>query len=192
MLSPKLDMTPGCSAPDPWEPWEPPASNRVDTNTTFTRAYNSMGGCDISAWQGGFRVATMQGIAYNIYRDQAPIYTMGVSDPKEFARGKRIITGSTVFVQLDENTKLNPEELLDIKVRAANEYGGVAVIEILGVELMKDGYALTEKDVELERSYNFVAQRIIPWRMVENPPEEQKSPHEGMVYNPYTDSWSWL
>jgi len=32
----------------------------------------------------------------------------------------------------------------------------------------------------------------IPWIIVKTIPPTQKDPHQGQVYNPYTDRWSWI
>jgi hypothetical protein len=67
----------------------------------FTRGYNSFSGVDIKAVFNGKAVGTLQGISYSVSREKAPIYTMGSADPRAFARGKRGIAGSLVFIQFD-------------------------------------------------------------------------------------------
>ena len=67
----------------------------------FTRGYNSFSGVDIKATFGTQVIGSLQGISYSISREKAPIYTMGSADPRAFARGKRGIAGSLVFIQFD-------------------------------------------------------------------------------------------
>ena len=69
--------------------------------SAFTRGYNSFGGVDIKAVIGANVIGSIQGISYQVSREKAPIYTMGSADPRAFARGKRAIAGSLVFVQFD-------------------------------------------------------------------------------------------
>jgi len=67
----------------------------------FTRGYNSFSGIDIKATFGTKVIGSLQGISYSVSREKAPIYTMGSADPRAFARGKRGIAGSMVFIQFD-------------------------------------------------------------------------------------------
>jgi len=52
----------------------------------------------------------------------------------------------------------------DVVLAAANEYGAVASMQILGVELMNSGYGVSIDDVVSEHSYTFLAHAIVPWR----------------------------
>lgn len=201
--------------------------------SSFTRGYNSFAGVDITAVIGNIPVVGIQGVSYQVQREKAPIYVMGKKDPVSYARGKRAIAGSLVFMQFDQepvlrilgNTKflagideLRPEfkagEIIpvqgttvtpiggaasvnapgntienqqtaiteagsdriaanpwladqcppfDIVLTAANEYGHLAIMKILGVELMNQGYGVSVDDIVSEHSYTFVAAGIIPW-----------------------------
>lgn len=201
--------------------------------SSFTRGYNSFAGVDIQAVIGSIAVVGIQGISYQVTREKAPIYVMGKKDPVSFARGKRAIAGSLVFMQFDKepilrilgNTKvlvgvdeLRPEfradEIIpvagttvtpaggtasvnapgntienqqtniteagsdriaanpwladqcppfDVVLTAANEYGHLAIMKILGVELLNQGYGVSVDDIVSEHSYTFVANGIIPW-----------------------------
>lgn len=207
--------------------------------STFTRGYNSFSGVDIKAVIGAHAIGTLQGISYQVSREKAPIYTMGTADPRAFARGKRAIAGSLVFIQFsseplmwelanpndttrqlfflsdiddlrpeynmsDEipvvgstvtpvgSTSTNapgvqanqqesdlasaggdqikalpwyPDQLppFDIVLTAANEYGALAIMKVLGVELMNSGYGVSIDDIVSEHSYTFVAHGLIPW-----------------------------
>ena len=202
----------------------------------FTRGYNSFSGVDIKAVFGTKAIGTLQGISYSISREKAPIYTMGSPDPRAFARGKRGIAGSLVFIQFDteplieemSNLKFlsdtddlrpeykagqdkgltNPEQPtpavsasgvnspgtkvqhqesdlganvftdqapatpwypdqippFDVVLAAANEYGAVASMQILGVELLNSGYGVSIDDIVSEHSYTYIANGVLPWR----------------------------
>lgn len=73
-------------------------------DTTFSKAYNSFSGCDIRATFGSKIIGTLQGISWSVTREKAPIYTMGAPDPRAFARGKRGIAGSLIFIQFDRHS----------------------------------------------------------------------------------------
>lgn len=203
----------------------------------FTRGYNSFSGVDIKAVFGTKSIGTLQGISYSISREKAPIYTMGSADPRAFARGKRGIAGSLVFIQFDaeplieemsnlkflsdiddlrpqykagqdkpltnpsvatpatagagsinvagagaaaQETDLGttvftdqeiatpwyPDQIppFDVVLAAANEYGAIASMQILGVELLNSGYGVSIDDIVSEHSYTYIAHGILPWR----------------------------
>jgi hypothetical protein len=64
----------------------------------IARSYNSFAGADYKAQIGQFTFAQLQGVSYSITREKAPIYTMGSPDPRAYARNKRGIAGSLVWV----------------------------------------------------------------------------------------------
>ncbi len=76
----------------------------------FKQAYNSFSGCDIRAVFDSTVIGTLQGISWSVTREKAPIYTMGDPDPRAFARGKRGIAGSLIFIQFDEHALLQAME----------------------------------------------------------------------------------
>lgn len=83
------------------------------TSSQFTKSYNSFSGVDIRAVFGSKVIGTLQGISWSVTREKAPIYTMGDPDPRAFARGKRGIAGSLVFIQFDRHALLS--ELSNVK-----------------------------------------------------------------------------
>lgn len=208
--------------------------------SSFTRGYNSFSGVDIKAVIGTRSIGTLQGISYQVSREKAPIYTMGSADPRAFARGKRAIAGSMVFIQFDAEplmselanpdpsvtsklyflsdiddlrpqysatesipvaatavgpvgaTSINapgaatsgqesdittaggdqtralpwyPDQIppFDVVLTAANEYGALSIMKILGVELMNSGYGVSIDDIVSEHSYTYIAHGMIPW-----------------------------
>jgi hypothetical protein len=88
----------------------------VANASEFSRSYNSFSGVDIKATFGGKVVAELQAISYSITREKAPVYTMGSADPRAFARGKRGIAGTLIFVMFDQHALL--EALRDILFQA--------------------------------------------------------------------------
>jgi hypothetical protein len=76
-------------------------------SSQFIRSYNSFSGVDIRAVFGDTVIGTLQGISWSVSREKAPIYTMGEVDPRAFARGKRGIAGSMVFIQFDRHALLH-------------------------------------------------------------------------------------
>jgi len=209
--------------------------------SAFTRGYNSFSGVDIKAVIGANVIGSIQGISYQVSREKAPIYTMGSADPRAFARGKRAIAGSLVFIQFDHEPLMfelaNPDQKevsrrlyflsdkddlrpeyaagedipvattdvspvsassantpgadigtqesnitsagsdqekalpwyadqippFDVVLAAANEYGALAIMKILGCELMNSGYGVSIDDIVSEHSYTYIAHGLIPW-----------------------------
>jgi hypothetical protein len=202
----------------------------------FTRGYNSFSGVDIKAVFAGKAIASLQGISYSVAREKAPVYTMGSADPRAFARGKRGIAGSMVFIQFDtepliwemtqgdapvkfmsDKDDLRPENYgtapvpvagttvapvgsdstnapgvpvgaqesdiafvqddqisavpwlvdqippFDVVLSAANEYGAMAIMKILGCEIMNGGYGVSVDDIVSEHSYTYIAHGLVPW-----------------------------
>ena len=64
----------------------------------------SYGGCDITAIVDGEILGTLQAISYSVSREKGPIYVMGKTDPIAFARGKRAVAGSLIFITLEEQS----------------------------------------------------------------------------------------
>jgi len=210
------------------------------TASTFSRGYNSFSGVDIKATIGQRAIGTLQGISYQVSREKAPIYTMGSPDPRAFARGKRAIAGSLVFIQFNAEPLMEelcgpdvpnklyflsdiddmrpeyasstvddmpvntatvgpvgatsavtpaspaaeqesnvstagsdqmaaipwyPDQIppFDVVLTAANEYGALAIMKILGVELLNNGTGVSIDDIVCEHSYTYVARAIVPW-----------------------------
>lgn len=60
----------------------------------------------------------------------------------------------------------------DVHLAAANEYGAVASMQILGVELLNSGYGVSIDDIMSEHSYTFIAHGMLPWRFENNRNDE--------------------
>ena len=72
-----------------------------------TKTFNSFSGVDITPIFQGKPVGEIQAISYSINREKAPVYTMGKADPRSFARGKRGIAGSLIFIVFDKHSLLD-------------------------------------------------------------------------------------
>jgi len=75
--------------------------------SAFVRSHNSFSGVDIKATFGARTIGELQAISYSITREKAPIYTLGSADPRAFARGKRGIAGTLIFVMFDRHALLS-------------------------------------------------------------------------------------
>ena len=69
--------------------------------------FNSFSGIDITPVFQGIPIGEIQAISYSINREKAPVYTMGKADPRSFARGKRGIAGSLIFIVFDKHALLD-------------------------------------------------------------------------------------
>lgn len=72
----------------------------------ITQSYNSFAGADYRCSIGPYQFAELQGISYSVTREKAPIYTMGSPDPRAYARNKRGIAGSLVWINFDRHALL--------------------------------------------------------------------------------------
>jgi len=54
----------------------------------------------------------------------------------------------------------------DVTLAAANEYGALAVMSVLGVELLNEGYGVSIDDIVSEQQHTYVARTIIGWTPV--------------------------
>ncbi len=52
----------------------------------------------------------------------------------------------------------------DVTLTAANEYGQLAVMRILGVEILNEGSGVSIDDIVTEQNMTYVARAVIPWR----------------------------
>ena len=71
------------------------------------KTFNSFSGVDITPVFQGKTIGSIQAISYSINREKAAIYTMGKASPRAFARGKRAIAGSLIFILFDKNPVLD-------------------------------------------------------------------------------------
>jgi len=75
---------------------------------TYSETYTSFSGADIRAYTGSTQFATLQAISYSITREKGPVYTMlGSPDPFAYARGKRAVAGSLIFLTISEQALLS-------------------------------------------------------------------------------------
>lgn len=67
------------------------------------QSFSSYSGADIIASIGSTVFGNIQAIQYAVQREIAPVYVMGSPRPVAYARGKRAITGSLVFVNFNQD-----------------------------------------------------------------------------------------
>jgi len=72
----------------------------------IARSYNSFAGADYRACIGQFQFAELQAVSYSITREKAPIYSLGSPDPRAYARNKRGIAGSLIWINFDRHALL--------------------------------------------------------------------------------------
>ena len=78
----------------------------------YNRSYNSFSGVDIKVTFASKVIGECQAVSYSITREKAPIYTLGSPDPRAFARGKRGIAGTLIFVMFDQHALLTQLQTL--------------------------------------------------------------------------------
>lgn len=186
-------------------------------NSYFNRSYN-IEKTEIKGIFNNKQIAWMENIELQISREQQPIYTMG-NPPKRPKFPK--IAGSLRFFQFDAepfvyedvnslriqgNKALPwyPDQIpaFDIILAELDENNVVNYMKILEVELLNNGYGVSIDDIVSKQDYQFIAQGIRPWAPVVDgklpsfidteDSNSYKKNHEGQIYNPYTNTWSWL
>lgn len=92
----------------------------MSSSLDLSRQYTSFSGCDIRVVIDGESVAQVQAVSYAIQREKAPIHTLGHKDPVSFARGKRAIAGTMVWVMFDTHL-MSAKPFFDNKFIAAKD-----------------------------------------------------------------------
>lgn len=54
----------------------------------------------------------------------------------------------------------------DVVLAAANEYGALAIMHVLGCEILNQGYGVSIDDVVSEEQYTYIARAVKPWSWV--------------------------
>lgn len=75
----------------------------------YQRTLNSFSGCDLQVSFASRVIGELQQISYSIEREKVAIYHLGSPNPASFARGKRGIAGTMIFLQFYRDALL--EEL---------------------------------------------------------------------------------
>jgi len=81
------------------------------TVSSDTAYYSTFSGSDMTVVIGTKIVGTLQAISYSAQREKGPLYVMkGDPNPVGFARGKRAVAGTLVFLTLDRTSLLGHME----------------------------------------------------------------------------------
>jgi hypothetical protein len=54
----------------------------------------------------------------------------------------------------------------DVTLAAANEYGALSVMKVIGVELLNEGSGVSIDDIVTEQQHTYVARSVLPWTPV--------------------------
>jgi hypothetical protein len=133
----------------------------------------------------------LQTISYSIFREKAPVRTLGSVYPRGYVRGSRTIAGTMVFTifhrhALHELLSINlgmyntgvsdhdqyrystnmVDQLppIDISLVFANEYGAISYMGIYGVEFVQEGATFSIEDILSENVVQYVARDLDPMR----------------------------
>jgi hypothetical protein len=136
----------------------------------------------------------IQTISWGIYRDKAPVRTLGSVYPRAFTRGPRTISGTMIFTVFYEHvfhelmkanlryfntgtsdydrhlyTSMLPDQLppIDISLICANEYGSISHMGIFGVEFFQEGGTFSIEDIYSEATVQYIARDLDPMRTVD-------------------------
>jgi hypothetical protein len=136
----------------------------------------------------------LQTLSWGVFREKAPVRTLGSVYPRGYTRGNRTISGTMIFTVFLEHvfydlmllnlrhyntgtsdydrftyTTQLPDQLppLDLTIFFANEYGATSQMGLYGVEFFQDGGTFSIEDLYSEESIQYVARDIDPMRPVE-------------------------
>jgi len=155
------------------------------TYSAYERSYNTFSGVDIQATFAGRHIGELQGISFTSTREIAPLYTMGSKNPRGFAKGKRGIAGSLIFLTFDREGLLATVKSMDNMMIVAKQHEirqqqvpgaknirtGNEVSRVLGVD---DGSGLTSPvstvDNQIHNFQNLEYQLVSPMYYDEIPP----------------------
>ena len=130
------------------------------------KTFNSYSGVDITPIFQGRPIGEIQAISYSINREKAPVYTMGKADPRSFARGKRGIAGSLVFIVFDRHSLL--ERFKDAKFSADKDERGVR--NEIGASNLFNIAAEEAFAANASASNSFNQEETAPWYADQIPP----------------------
>jgi hypothetical protein len=161
----------------------------VDINATIVlptinRETGTIGESDV------LELAELQTISYSIHRENAPIRTLGHSNPRGFIKGGRTIGGSLIFTVFNEYAFYRIREFrqmmaetglffapladmlppFDIVLSFFNEYGLGAKMKIYGVTIVDEGGTMSVDDLITEQTYTYMARGIQPLVSIESDP----------------------
>jgi hypothetical protein len=127
-------------------------------------------------------LAEAQTLSISVFRDKAPVRSLGSIYPKGFTRGPRQIGGSLVFTVFDKDVlyeflAANPSDFdgnrntsavldqlppVDIIVAFASELGSVSRMALYGVEFMSSGQMMSIEDMMTENTVEYIARDFDP------------------------------
>jgi hypothetical protein len=84
----------------------------------------------------------------------------GVTGTFGVSNGRNLVTADKVLARPQYPDQIMP---FQVSITAANEYGHVAQMHILGVEIMNCGMGLSIDDMTMDESCTFVCTSILPW-----------------------------
>lgn len=132
-------------------------------------------------------------ISWSIFREKAPVRTLGSVYPRSFCRGPRTIGGSMIFTVFHKHAL---HEILNLGVNAyntgttdidsyqyttnladqlppldltlifSNEYGALSTMGIYGVEFLQEGSTFSIEDIYSENVIQYVARDLDPLRVI--------------------------
>jgi len=137
-----------------------------------------------------------QTISFQIYREMAPIYTMGNKPTPK----KRSVGGSLSGVEINKDvfSTIVPPDIysedrmfpFDIFLISNEENKEMAFYQ---AEVVNKGYGLSVKTFISSKDLNWITkEKMTIWQPCENNLDVYIEDHRGQIYNPYTDTWSWL
>jgi hypothetical protein len=84
---------------------------------TEVRTYSNFAGADIVVMINDVVFGELQAITYAVHREVAPLYALGSANPRGFAKNKRGISGTLVFLVFDKDALLSAVKSSKLKFK---------------------------------------------------------------------------
>jgi hypothetical protein len=84
---------------------------------TEVRTYSNFAGADIVVMINDVVFGEVQAITYAVHREVAPLYSLGSANPRGFAKNKRGISGTMVFLIFDKDALLGAVKSSKLKFK---------------------------------------------------------------------------
>jgi|LSQX01.3.fsa_nt_gb hypothetical protein len=108
-------------------------------NTLERGAYTNFAGADIVVMLNDVVFGELQAITYAVQREVAPLYGLGSANPRGFAKNKRGISGTMVFLVFDKDALLDAAK--NTKMIPKGDFGYTAKANLLKKDRTPLGYS---------------------------------------------------
>jgi hypothetical protein len=99
----------------------------------------------------------------------SPISGQGINESPSIAQQESDLTTVDSDQQISRPFYADQIPPFDITLSAANEYGDLAIMRIVGVEFLNEGWGISIDDLVSEKQYTYLCRDVGWWQWVRNP-----------------------